>query len=450
MPSTEAPRRVALQPAQAFAMAQQLHRQGDLDAAEALYERLIGSAPRHASALHFMGVLQHQRHRSERALALIRRSIALDAKVPGWHNNLGNVLLELRQLDAAADAYQTAARIGPDRADVFNNLGVLRREQQRYPDAEAAYRRALALDPQYADALSNLGRLLYGIGRVEESLDAYWRAVTLRPRHAQTRMTLGIAYYRLGRLDEAVNVFREWLADEPDSPEARHHLAACSGQAVPGRAADAYVETVFDSFADSFDAKLAMLHYRAPELIGEAVQALFGEGARALRVIDAGCGTGLCGPLLAPYAVRLDGVDLSSGMLAKAALRQIYDGLHKAELTAFIEGREAGACDLIVSADTLCYFGALEPVAHACRRALAAGGWLVFTVEALATGSAGFHLNPHGRYSHRADYLRTVLADAGFAHIGLQAVELRMEGAQPVAGWVATAQVPSGPATASD
>ena len=96
------------------------------------------------------------------------------------------------------------------------------------------------------------------------------------------------------------------------------------------------------------------------------------------------------------------------------------------------------------------HFGALEPVAHACRRALAAGGWLVFTVEALATGSAGFHLNPHGRYSHRADYLRTVLADAGFAHIGLRAVELRMEGTQPVEGWVATAQAPAVVAPASD
>ena len=452
MPSTEAARRVELEPAQAFALAQHMHRQGELDAAEALYERLIGSAPRHASALHFMGVLQHQRHRSERALALIRRSIALDAKVPGWYNNLGNVLLELKQLDAAAEAYAAAARLGPARADIVNNRGVLRREQQRYPEAEAAYRRAMALDPQYADALSNLGRLLYGIGRVEESLDAYWQAVTLRPRHAQTRMTLGVAYYRLGRLDEAVQVFTEWLADEPDSPEARHHLAACSGRAVPGRAADAYVETVFDSFAASFDAKLALLHYRAPELIGEAVRALVGDGTRSLRVIDAGCGTGLCGPLLAPYAARLDGVDLSSGMLAKAALRQIYHALHKAELTAFIEGREAGDCDLVVSADTLCYFGEIEAVARACRHALAPGGWLVFTVEALATapGGAGFQLNPHGRYSHHADYLRTVLADAGFAHIGLRAVELRMEGTQPVEGWVATAQAPAVVAPASD
>ena len=36
-------------------------------------------------------------------------------------------------------------------------------------------------------------------------------------------------------------------------------------------------------------------------------------------MLDAGCGTGLCGPLLKPFAGRLDGVDLSPRMLAKAA-----------------------------------------------------------------------------------------------------------------------------------
>ena len=40
--------------------------------------------------------------------------------------------------------------------------------------------------------------------------------------------------------------------------------------------------------------------------------------AKALDILDAGCGTGLCGPLLAPYARRLVGVDLSDGMLKHA------------------------------------------------------------------------------------------------------------------------------------
>ena len=52
----------------------------------------------------------------------------------------------------------------------------------------------------------------------------------------------------------------EWVVDEPGrSAVARHTLAACSRPNVPPRASDEYVQQVFDSFADSFEAKLARL-----------------------------------------------------------------------------------------------------------------------------------------------------------------------------------------------
>jgi predicted TPR repeat methyltransferase len=49
-------------------------------------------------------------------------------------------------------------------------------------------------------------------------------------------------------------------------------------------------------------------------------------------VLDAGCGTGLCGAILAPFARRLVGVDLSEGMLAHAKAKNVYHELVKAEL----------------------------------------------------------------------------------------------------------------------
>jgi len=421
----------------ALMLAIAMHRANGLDDAEKIYTRILAAAPDHADALHFLGVLQHQRGRSEQALGAIRRSIALNDAVPDWHNNLGNVLLETGQVDAAADAYEQAVRLAPERADIHNNLGVLRREQQRPAESEAAYRRAIALDARYADAHTNLGRLLNGLGRSDEALTAFCEALVLNPIHVKARHALGMAYQVLGQVDNAAQVYRDWLKEEPDSPEALHHLAACAGGAVPDRAPDAYVEKVFDGFANSFDAKLAYLDYRAPELIAQAVALRVGEPRRELAVLDAGCGTGLCGPLLAPYAQRLDGVDLSEQMLAKARMREVYDALAKAELTAFIDGMAPGACDLIVSADTLCYFGDLQAVARAAAKALRPGGWLVFTVEAsTGQGDAGFRLHPHGRYSHRESYVRDVFGTAGLAVAGFEPAQLRTENAKPVQGWV--------------
>ncbi|WP_218883524.1 tetratricopeptide repeat protein [Burkholderia guangdongensis] len=427
----------------ALRLALTLHRQGKLDAAAEIYRALHRLDPQDPNPTHFLGVLCDQRGQSEEALALIRESIALDPTVLDWHNNLGNVLLGQGRLDDAARAYEAAARVDASRADVHNNLGVLRREQGRLADAEAAYRRAIELEPENADAYSNLGRLMAQLGRGEEALRAHCQALVLKPGHAPAREALGMAYYTLGRMDEAAQVYRDWLRDDPGNPVAQHHLAACAGATVPARAADAYVEQVFDGFADSFDAKLAVLQYRAPALVAQAVADVYGAPGGALRVLDAGCGTGLCGPLLAPYARRLDGVDLSERMLAKARPRQLYHTLTKAELTGFMEALPPASYDLIVSADTLCYFGDLRAVAHAATRALAPGGTLVFSVEAYdeaGNGDAtGYRLQPHGRYSHRDDYLREVLTAAGLSVAALLHVHLRTEGGRPVDGRIVTA-----------
>jgi predicted TPR repeat methyltransferase len=213
-------------------------------------------------------------------------------------------------------------------------------------------------------------------------------------------------------------------------------LAACSGKDVPARASDAYVERTFDGFAASFDAKLAQLGYRAPQLVAAALADAGLEPRKRLAVLDAGCGTGLCGPLLAPYAARLVGVDLSAGMLAQARGRGVYDEVVKEELTAYLAGQPA-AYDLIASADTLVYFGALEAVVGAAARALRPGGLLVFTVEEaeVAESCDGYRIQPHGRYGHRLDYVERVLGDAGLTPRSSRA-ELRLEAGVPVAGLV--------------
>jgi predicted TPR repeat methyltransferase len=157
-------------------------------------------------------------------------------------------------------------------------------------------------------------------------------------------------------------------------------LAACTGQGVPERASDGFVQTTFDSFAASFESKLAKLSYRAPALIAAMLEDCGLEPAHRLDVLDAGCGTGLCGALVAPFARTLTGVDLSEGMLKQAAEKNIYQTVTRAELTAYLRDHHE-AFDLIVSADTLVYFGDLTGVVAAATQALRPEGLFVFTLE---------------------------------------------------------------------
>ena len=219
-------------------------------------------------------------------------------------------------------------------------------------------------------------------GRVKEAVEQYCKLITLIPNQPEARKLLGVAYYMLGQYEAAADVYRKWLAVEPDNPVAKHQLAACSGEQIPARASDAYVESTFDRFADSFDAKLEHLSYRAPQLIADALARAAGAPGKGLAVLDAGCGTGLCGPLIEPFVSRLVGVDLSGRMLARAKSRNVYDVLVKAELTAYLQS-QSRAFDVILSADTLVYFGPLEDMLKAAHGALRARGLLLFTVEAI-------------------------------------------------------------------
>ncbi|MFA5083109.1 MAG: tetratricopeptide repeat protein [Hydrogenophilaceae bacterium] len=418
---------------QALELAQQIHRQGNLDDARTLYQAVLERRPDDPVALHYLGVLLHQSGHSERAIELIRRAIEILPDSPGIYNNLGNVLLESGRVDEAVGAYRRCLELAPDFVETHNNLGTIYRKRGDLADAEAAYLHALELRPDFADAYCNMANLRVDQGRTAEAAYYGCHAITLDPRHAPSRKILAFAYFKLGEMDKAIAVYREWLAEEPDNPIARHHLAACTGENVPLRADDAYVEASFDAFASSFDANLELLNYRAPELVAQAVSRVHPQPAKQLRILDAGCGTGLCGPHLAPYAAGLVGVDLSAQMLDRAAARRVYDELVKAELTAYL-GAAVTAFDLVVSADTLCYFGDLEAVMRAAHAALDQGGALIFTVEEADDADAGYRINPHGRYSHTLKYVEEVLAFAGFGAVQHERVILRNEAGRPVAG----------------
>ena len=92
---------------------------------------------------------------------------------------------------------------------------------------------------------------------------------------------------------------------------------------------------------------------------------------------------------------------------------------------------------MIVSADTLVYFGPLDEVAAAAENALRARGRLIFTVEELcdAGRDTEWALSPNGRYCHTRRYVERVLEGAGLRSEIVPA-ELRLEAGEPVPGLV--------------
>jgi predicted TPR repeat methyltransferase len=268
---------------------------------------------------------------------------------------------------------------------------------------------------------------------IEQTIADCRRALAATPRDAALHLRLAGALRMQGDMAGAVAAAKDSLAIDGNDA-ARFFLAQAGAVAAPPRTPDSVVASLFDQYAAGFEQHLVgTLRYRAPALVVEAVRAARGADAPPCDVMDAGCGTGLAAPLLRPFARRLDGVDLSANMVAKARDKGLYDDLAVGELVATLAARPA-AYDVIVACDVLVYFGDLGPLFTAIRAALRPGGLFAFTAERGA--GATYALLPEGRYAHPPAYVAATADAAGLAVRQSGEAALRTEAGKDVTGLV--------------
>lgn len=382
----------------------------------------------------------HREGRLGEAIATCRGVLARHPRLAEPAHLLGLLLIKEGALKDAEAALRTAVRLDPAYAAAWNDLGNLCSDQIRHDEARAAYRRAVELRPDFADAWFNLGTSLKQNECFDDAAEAFREVLKCDSGRTAAHRDLCAALRAAGRPEEMRLALETWLQQEPGQPVATHLLAALGGVQMPERASDRYVQHVFDQFADTFEQQLAQLEYRGPGLIAAALAEHVGPPRGELEVLDAGCGTGLCGPVLRPYAQKLTGVDLSPPMLELARGKGLFDSLEAAELLGYLECHEQ-RWDLIVACDTFNYFGRLDPLLKAAGRALKAGGRLVFTLEHDTCDSPAkeFRLTTTGRYCHSTARVETALFDANFSLRRFCDVMLRIEGGNPVAGMLIVA-----------
>ena len=307
------------------------------------------------------GVALRGAGKAGRAAAACRRALELKPDYPEAHNNLGNALKDQGMVDEAEACWRRALELKPDFVQTHNSLGVALRQQGKLEEAIASYRRALELKPDYAEAYNNLANALWEQGKTPEAEACWRRTIELKPDCVDAYSNLGMMLYEKRRIADAAAVVRRWLRARPGEPHRPPHAGRLHGPGRAGAGRRRVRPQQLRSFRTDVRQEAQRLEYRAPELVMAAAAKALGDPKGELEVLDAGCGTGWCGPLLRPYARRLTGVDLSPAMIEKARARQVYDDLIVAELTAYLAAA-AGSYDLIASADTLVYFGDLGPV----------------------------------------------------------------------------------------
>lgn len=410
------------------------------ESAEEVCRAVLRDEPDNAKAWHLCGISHAQRNALEKASECFQNATRLDPSNAIYHYNLARTYKGLGQLENALTAYRQAIANKCDFLEARLNLANVLIDRGDNDGAIACYRELLEMFPEASDSHYNFANLLQDTGNFDASIEHYRSAIKLNPSQSAARENLGRVFTDVGRLEEAQQTWNAWLEFDPTNATARHMLASSSGQDISDRCDEDYIREAFnEDFSKNFDLQLTRLQYRAPELIGDLVKAI-GAGNSTLEVLDAGCGTGLCGRFVRPFARKLVGVDLSEDMLVEPRKRQEYDELTACELTRYLDTHPE-SFDLIISADTLCYFGQLTNVLAAAHRSLRAKGRLNFTVEhgEFEDRTREYELGRQGCYRHAEGYVRQVLVDTGFSSIDITHQTLRKERGRFVSGLVVSA-----------
>jgi predicted TPR repeat methyltransferase len=393
--------------------------------------------PRYALAWNNRGNTLRRLGRQPEALDSYERALALQGGYPEAWCHRAIVLNDLgRHADAAASAEQALAmRAGY--TDALQALGNALQALERHLEAVAAYDRALAAAPaaQQAEIWCARGAALKKSGMLEQSLASYEQALRLRPDYATAEHYRANVLRALNRREDALQSYRRARELGADPAGIAFALAALGDGALPSSAPADYVKGLFDQYASHFDRHLVgVLDYRTPELLVSLLQARLGPQPALASVLDLGCGTGLCAPLLRPMARRLSGVDLSEKMLEKARATGLYDELACADIVAWLESRQA-EWELVLAADVLVYFGELAPLFERVAQALRPGGRFAFSVESLGGDSAaGYAITASNRFAHAPAYVRACAEAAGFEVVETREAVLRKEHGADVAG----------------
>ncbi|HDT13933.1 MAG TPA: tetratricopeptide repeat protein, partial [Candidatus Aminicenantes bacterium] len=155
----------------------------------------------------------------------------------GW-NLLGSAYYRKGDFAKAAEAYEKAAAIKPDAADVQRGLGLAYLELGEPAKAEAALKRAFAVNAT-AETAFQLGKLCYNGKRFEEALDYALKSIRADGRNAGAYNLKGVVLNELGRYAESVGSFQAGLVLAPEDINLQVNLGIAlfnSGEPSKARA----------------------------------------------------------------------------------------------------------------------------------------------------------------------------------------------------------------------
>ena len=137
------------------------------------------------------GVEFHQNGSLNQAVQEYKAAIEADGRLAEAYSNLGAVYLAQKSYKMAAEAFNKALALKPDRPTTLNGLGNALYAKGQTAEAKDKWAKAIEIDPNFASAYYNMGNALESEKDDKAALAEYMKAIGANPKMAD-------AYYRIG------------------------------------------------------------------------------------------------------------------------------------------------------------------------------------------------------------------------------------------------------------
>lgn len=403
------------------------------------YKEALHADPSFTLAHLNLGILLFKNQEIEPAVTQFNNVLAIDERNLTAFFYLGLINLAQENLLKSLDFFQEVLQINPEHVESLVNIGVILLKQNKQQLAIDYFTRALALDENNLEARNNLAATFIHNDRYENALKYYFELLKEDPKNLEYLYNTGVAQMGLGRIDEAVNMFkqvlsidnkhfgalsnlaaikmrnrdkkgaiellRKALAVEPNNKTTKFMLEALSRESV--ETCKEYAADLFNHYALYYDKHMQdTLEYKLPQKLWELLHKLNLNNLD--KVLDLGCGTGLCGDVLKSFSKHVTGVDISEKMLAIAATKEVYEHLKTQDILEFLQ-EDKNKYDLIVCLDVLPYFGSLNKFFNYITEHLENNGIFIFSTE--ISESNDWEIQESMRFKHAPQYILNLCAE---------------------------------------
>ena len=407
---------------------------------------LLKKAPKNITLLLNCGNVYYINHDYENAILYYEKAYKISPDNEYVLANIANCYFEKTDYENANNYAGLFLQKKYD-SDIARTFGASLLEMEKYPQAVKFFEQKINYEKeklkQEISIWDNIyfAEALYKTGSKNKALEVFKAALSVPIEDEKIHLNMGYVFYDIIRddnVDTISDIIQIWQKNNPQSANVMHWSNAFLTPHNLSKTDSSYVQNIFDSFAVGFEKVLADLDYQVPQYIsGFCKEFLKKKIIKNYQILDAGCGTGLCGKFLKKYSRfgKLIGVDLSEKMLEIAQGKNLYNQLICNDINSFMDGCDS-VYDVICAADVLTYFGELDSFFLSAKKCLKKDGKIFFSISENKQDDNDYFLHISGRFLHHYSYVEKCISNNGFKMLKSEKKVLRKEGGEPVWGYL--------------